>query len=65
MEHLKVIPENWEVTECQNHEPLTNCTTRYYKETMLRKCKCLPFNIRLSDKVRCFTLVDSVCTNHT
>ena len=36
---------------CQNVEPLNNCTTRLYMDTLLRDCGCLPFNIRLSDKV--------------
>ena len=37
---------------CQNQEPQLNCTTRFYKDSLLEKCKCLPFNIRLSDEVR-------------
>ena len=37
--------------KCQNEEPYLNCTTRQYHETMLAECGCLPFNIRLSDKV--------------
>ena len=39
------------VKGCQNVEPLNNCTTRLYMDTLLRDCGCLPFNIRLSDKV--------------
>ena len=39
------------VRGCQNGEPLNNCTTRLYMDTLLRDCGCLPFNIRLSDKV--------------
>ena len=39
------------VRGCQNVEPLNNCTTRLYMDTLLRDCGCLPFNIRLSDKV--------------
>ena len=40
-----------DVTECQNDEPLYNCTTRFYRNSLLMQCGCLPFNIRLSDKV--------------
>ena len=40
-----------EVTECQNDEPLYNCTTRFYRNSLLMQCGCLPFNIRLSDRV--------------
>ena len=39
------------VRGCQNGETLNNCTTRFYMDTLLRDCGCLPFNIRLSDKV--------------
>ena len=41
-----------DVTECQNFEPLYNCTTRFYRNSLLMQCGCLPFNIRLFDKVR-------------
>ena len=44
------------IRNCQNVEPLYNCTTRYYKETVLKQCGCIPFNIRLSDKVFCSML---------
>ena len=37
------------VRGCQNVEPLHNCTTRLYLDTLLKDCGCLPFNIRLSD----------------
>ena len=39
------------VRGCQNVEPLKNCTTRLYMNTLLRDCGCLPFNIRLVNKV--------------
>ena len=39
------------VRECQNEEPLFNCTTRKYHDTILKKCGCLPFNIKQSSKV--------------
>ena len=35
-----------DVRQCQNEEPLTNCTTRHHLKTILEKCGCLPFNIR-------------------
>ena len=37
--------------ECQNEETYSNCTTRHYIDAVLKKCECLPFNMRLSDKV--------------
>ena len=40
------------VRKCQNDEPLFNCTTRKYIEAVLFKCKCLPSNLRLVNKVR-------------
>ena len=42
-----------DVRGCQNKEPFSNCTTRIYRNTILKECGCLPFNIRLFDKV-CF-----------
>ena len=39
------------VKDCQNEEPLFNCTTRNYHDAFLENCGCLPFNIRLSEKV--------------
>ena len=40
-----------DVKECQNEEPLDNCTTRYHIETFLKQCGCLPFKMRLSEEV--------------
>ena len=37
--------------KCQNEEPLTNCTTRQYLDTLLGECGCFPVNIGLSQKV--------------
>ena len=36
---------------CQNEEPLHNCTTRQYINTILRECGCLPLNLRTSEQV--------------
>ena len=38
-----------DVRGCQNDEPLHNCTTRQYLDTLLKECGCTPFTIRLSD----------------
>ena len=38
--------------KCQNVEPLFNCTTRQYMDTLMQECGCIPFNIRLSDEVK-------------
>ena len=37
--------------KCQNEEPLYNCTTRRYLDNLMEKCGCLPFNIRISNKI--------------
>ena len=40
-----------DVRKCQDEEPLNNCTTRQYLNTMLGECGCLPFNLTLFHKV--------------
>ena len=41
-----------DVRGCQNEETIDNCTTRQYIDTLLEKCECLPYSIRLpSNKV--------------
>ena len=40
-----------DVRQCQHEEPLNNCTTRQYLDTMLGECGCLPFNIGFLQKV--------------
>ena len=37
--------------DCQNQESISDCKTRLYREDLLTQCKCLPFNIRVSDEV--------------
>ena len=39
-----------DVRGCQNEESLNDCRTRSYKDTLLKKCGCLPSNIRHSHK---------------
>ena len=39
------------VRGCQKAESFHNCTTKHYFDSLLEKCACLPFKIRLSDKV--------------
>ena len=39
------------VKECQNTEPLHNCTTRIYLNTIFEKCGCVPLNIGIIQKV--------------
>ena len=36
---------------CQNKESYENCTTRHYIDNFLGKCGCMPFNIRLENRV--------------
>ena len=40
-----------DIRNCQNEESLFKCGTREYIETFLAECRCLPFNIRQTDKV--------------
>ena len=42
---------NQDERKCQNVEPLTNCTTRQYHDTLLEECGCFPANIGLLQKV--------------
>ena len=35
---------------CQNEEPLHNCTTRIYHDTISEHCGCQPINMKLSAK---------------
>ena len=35
------------VIKCQKEEPLQNCTTRRYRDTLLGQCGCLPFDMNL------------------
>ena len=39
------------VRGCQNQEPFENCTSRIYFDSLMAKCGCLPFNMRLTEKV--------------
>ena len=56
---------------CQNEESLGSCRTRWYRNTMLDKCGCLPFSIRTSNQVACFLWIlwyvksfqDPLCTS--
>ena len=36
---------------CQNLEPIDNCTTRQYHDTIIGECGCLPLNIRILTEV--------------
>ena len=40
-----------DVIACQDVQPLDNCTTKHYMDTLLDECGCIPWNIRISDKV--------------
>ena len=62
MEHyLNVIKEitvtesflssNEQIRGCQE-ESFDECTTRKYKKTIMNKCNCLPFQIRLNEEVK-------------
>ena len=45
------LGEDEDVIKCQNKESLHNCTTREYRDAVLKECGCLPLNIRLSNEV--------------
>ena len=34
---------------CQNDETYDECKTRNYMNTLVNKCKCLPFQLKLTD----------------
>ena len=36
---------------CQHNEPIDNCTTRQYKDSLIRNCGCLPLKMRISNEV--------------
>ena len=40
------------VRNCQNYESLQDCKTRICIDSIVKKCKCLPFSIR-SSEVHC------------
>ena len=37
--------------KCQNDEPIENCTTRQYMETVSHLCGCLPLSITTNNNV--------------
>ena len=37
---------------CQSNEPLDNCTTRQYRDSILGMCGCLPAVLRTENKVK-------------
>ena len=58
------------VTGCQTKESFDNCTTRMYRQTFIDQCKCLPFDIRLSNEVshllftKCYWILSSDTSLH-
>ena len=36
---------------CQNEEPIEECTTRQYIDTVLHQCGCLPLKLTVTQKV--------------
>ena len=45
------------VRGCQNEKELYNCTTKYYKDTMLEHCGCIPLDIAIEINVILFILM--------
>ena len=54
------------VRGCQKEESFHNCTTNHYFDSLLEKCACLPFKIRLSDKVfkTFYSFLNQYCIYH-
>ena len=38
--------------ECQNEEPIQNCTTRQYIDTVLDHCGCFPLKLTTAEHVK-------------
>ena len=38
-----------DIRDCQNDLSYEDCQTKEYIDDLVRKCKCLPFNMRLSN----------------
>ena len=45
------------VRGCQNEEELYNCTTKYFKDTMLEQCGCIPLDIAIEINVMLIILM--------
>ena len=43
---------NEDTRECQNEEPLLNCTTRHYMEYISKECGCMPISMILTNKYK-------------
>ena len=39
------------VRKCQNNVSFDVCVTSKYIDNLIKKCNCLPFNLRLTEKV--------------
>ena len=40
-----------DIISCQSQESADECKTRQYVNSLMKKCKCLPFGIRKEDQV--------------
>ena len=43
-----------DIRDCQIKEPLFNCTTRLYIDTLKQECGCIPLHIKFFNEVRDF-----------
>ena len=43
-----------DIRDCQIKEPLFNCTTRLYIDTLKQECGCIPLHIKFFNEVRVF-----------
>ena len=55
-----------DITKCQKEEPLYNCTTRIYLQSILRNCGCLPLRFQMLKNEVNVCVYNTYCTKlHT
>ena len=47
--------------KCQNDISFDECVTNNYIDNLNKKCKCLPLNLRLTEKVFLFDILRNFC----
>ena len=47
--------------KCQNDKSFDECVTSNYIDNINKKCKCLPLNLRLTEKVFLFDILRNFC----
>ena len=49
------------VKKCQDDRTFDDCVTIKYIDDLIKKCKCLPLNLRLTDKVFLSGILMNIC----